>query len=57
MDGIVLRENKNMLALARDIGFTSRPSADDPKLVLLNLSLGTDAMVLESSEENRRPRK
>jgi acetyltransferase len=39
MDGIVLRENANMLALARDLGFERSPLPDDPKLVLIRLTL------------------
>ena len=39
MDGIVLRENRHMLALARDIGFDQQTAPDDPKLVLITLEL------------------
>ncbi|MBN1238349.1 MAG: bifunctional acetate--CoA ligase family protein/GNAT family N-acetyltransferase [Gammaproteobacteria bacterium] len=39
MDGIVLRENVNMLALARELGFRERAVADDPKLVQIVLEL------------------
>ena len=39
MDGVVLRENKGMIALARDLGFEQRPSPDDPQVVLMTLRL------------------
>ena len=39
MDGIVLQENKGMIALARDLGFEQRPSPDDPQVVLMTLRL------------------
>jgi acetyltransferase len=32
MEGLVLRENKDMLALAKDLGFTQRIDPDDAKL-------------------------
>ena len=34
MDGIVLRENRNMLALAERVGFKHERSRDDPELVV-----------------------
>jgi len=39
MDGIVLRENRNMLALAERVGFKQERSRDDPELVILTLKL------------------
>ncbi len=39
MDGIVLRENRNMLALAERVGFKQERSRDDPELVVLTLRL------------------
>ena len=39
MDGIVLRENRNMLALAERVGFKHERSRDDPELVVLTLRL------------------
>ena len=39
MDGIVLCENVNMLALARELGFRERRVEDDPKLVRIELTL------------------
>jgi acetyltransferase len=31
--GEVLRENENMLNMARDLGFSSRPDPDDPGVI------------------------
>ena len=39
MNGLVLRENTGMLALAREIGFTERPSADDPAVIEVSLEI------------------
>jgi len=39
MDGIVLRENRNMLVLAERLGFKQEASRDDPELVVLTLGL------------------
>jgi len=39
MDGIVLRENHNMLVLAERLGFKQEASRDDPELVVLTLKL------------------
>jgi acetyltransferase len=39
MDGVVLRENRGMLALAKKLGFTRRASAEDPEIVYITLSL------------------
>ena len=39
MDGVVLRENRNMLALAESVGFRQELAVDDPELVLLTLDL------------------
>jgi acetyltransferase len=39
MNGVVLRENVNMLALARDLGFEQRVHPDDVKLALISLAL------------------
>ena len=39
MNGVVLRENANMLALARDLGFEQRPHPDDGELALISLRL------------------
>lgn len=39
MDGIVLRENRNMLTLAERVGFKQERSRDDPELVVLTLRL------------------
>ncbi|MGB5211444.1 MAG: bifunctional acetate--CoA ligase family protein/GNAT family N-acetyltransferase [Gammaproteobacteria bacterium] len=39
MDGIVLRQNENMIRLAESLGFDVERSADDPELVSLQLKL------------------
>ena len=39
MDGTVLAENRNMLALADELGFEQRTSSEDPQLVLMTLEL------------------
>jgi acetyltransferase len=39
MDGIALRENRDMIALARSMGFEQRSFPDDAKLVLMSLRL------------------
>jgi RimJ/RimL family protein N-acetyltransferase len=39
MDGIVLRENRNMLALAERVGFRQERSREDPELMVLTLKL------------------
>ena len=39
MDGIVLRENRNMQALAERLGFRQEASSEDPDLVVLTLRL------------------
>jgi acetyltransferase len=39
MEGIVLRENRDMIALARSLGFEQSAVADDPKVVLMTLRL------------------
>ncbi|HEX6992886.1 MAG TPA: GNAT family N-acetyltransferase [Gammaproteobacteria bacterium] len=39
MNGVVLRENANMLALARDLGFEQQPHPEDSKLALISLEL------------------
>jgi acetyltransferase len=39
MDGVVLRENRNMLKLAESVGFRQELSRDDPDLVYLTLDL------------------
>ncbi|HEX7081963.1 MAG TPA: bifunctional acetate--CoA ligase family protein/GNAT family N-acetyltransferase [Gammaproteobacteria bacterium] len=39
MNGLVLRENHNMLALAKEIGFEQENVPDDPKLVSISLDL------------------
>ncbi len=39
MDGIVLRQNENMVALAESLGFDVERSTDDPELVSLQLKL------------------
>lgn len=39
MDGIVLRENRNMQALAERLGFRQEVSREDPDLVVLTLEL------------------
>jgi len=39
MDGIVLRENKGMIALARELGFEQQRSPDDPAVVIMSLQL------------------
>lgn len=39
MDGVVLRQNTNMLKLAEVLGFQSEPAPDDPELVNLMLEL------------------
>jgi acetyltransferase len=37
--GVVLRENKGMLALAREMGFQQRRAPDDPQVVIITLQL------------------
>lgn len=39
MEGLVLRENRDMLALAKDLGFDERVEVDDPKLMRVTLRL------------------
>jgi hypothetical protein len=39
MDGIVLRENKGMIALAKELGFEQQSVADDPQVVTMSLGL------------------
>ena len=39
MTGVVLRENKGMLALAEELGFKARSSPDDPQVVIITLDL------------------
>lgn len=39
MQGIVLRENRDMVALARSLGFVEETVGDDPTLVLVTLRL------------------
>jgi acetyltransferase len=39
MDGIVLAENRGMLALARELGFEQRHAEHDPNLTLMSLRL------------------
>jgi acetyltransferase len=39
MEGVVLRENRDMIALARSLGFEQSAVADDPKVVLMTLRL------------------
>jgi acetyltransferase len=39
IDGIVLRENKGMLGLARQMGFTQQAVPDDPQLARVSLTL------------------
>jgi acetyltransferase len=39
MDGVVLRENRGMLALAKELGFTRRSAPEDPEIVYITLSL------------------
>ena len=39
MTGVVLRENKGMLALAEELGFEERADADDPQVVIITLDL------------------
>ncbi len=39
MEGLVLRENENMIALAEDLGFERRAVPDDPELVLITMRL------------------
>jgi acetyltransferase len=39
MVGIVLRENKGMIALAKDLGFDQQRSPDDPGVVIMTLKL------------------
>ncbi len=39
MDGVVLRENRGMLALAKELGFTRRTAPEDPEIVYITLSL------------------
>ncbi len=39
MEGVVLRENRGMLKLAEDLGFTRRTSPEDPEVVTITLAL------------------
>jgi acetyltransferase len=39
MDGVVLRENRGMLKLAKELGFTRRSAPEDPEIVYITLSL------------------
>ena len=39
MHGVVLRENRGMLTLAKELGFTRRSSPEDPELVHITLTL------------------
>jgi hypothetical protein len=39
MVGIVLRENKGMIALAKELGFDQQRSPDDPSIVIMSLRL------------------
>jgi acetyltransferase len=39
MVGIVLRENKGMIALAKELGFDQQRSPDDPSVVIMTLKL------------------
>ncbi len=39
MVGIVLRENKGMIALAKELGFDQQRSPDDPSVVMMTLKL------------------
>lgn len=39
MDGVVLRENRGMLALAKELGFEPQRSSDDPHTVVVSLRL------------------
>jgi hypothetical protein len=39
MTGVVLRENKGMLALAEELGFKARSSPEDPQVVIITLDL------------------
>ena len=39
MNGVVLRENANMLALAKELGFEQRAVREDPQLVLIGRAL------------------
>jgi len=39
MDGVVLRENKGMIALAKILGFEQHWSSDDPAVVIMSLKL------------------
>jgi hypothetical protein len=39
MVGIVLRENKGMIALAKELGFDQQRSPDDPGVVIMMLKL------------------
>ena len=43
VDGTVLRENRPMLAVCRQLGFTKRPDREDPGLVKVSLALTPDA--------------
>jgi len=39
MDGVVLRENRGMIALAKELGFDQENCADDPQVVVMSLRL------------------
>ena len=39
IDGVVLRENRGMLTLAKELGFERQASSDDPHTVVVSLRL------------------
>ncbi len=39
LDGVVLKENRGMLALASELGFKQQPSPDDPQTMIVSLRL------------------
>jgi acetyltransferase len=43
VEGQVLRENRTMLAMCRQLGFTLKPDPDDPSITNVTLPVGTSA--------------
>ena len=41
IEGQVLRENKTMLAMCRELGFTVRPDPADPEISVVTYALST----------------
>jgi acetyltransferase len=43
VEGQVLRENRTMLAMCRELGFSFKPDPDDPSIVNVTLPVGDAA--------------